>query len=384
MKEALGAVRIRRLRQALTAMAGFAALGLATLALWGSDAPVDHSPPTTIALGILGDSSSHSYQDSLSFPPGSADRGGALRPHTFQWTEVLALLRGNELNLGPWVRWGQPSRVAWLRSLIGLQVGRTPKKEDYLYNFANSGANCNDLMGAPQHRLGQARNLVKLMDRDPERWRNGVTVIRIVNNDWEAVLDDQVRDPRAPAVRAVAAHCVEQIAAAISLIHAAHPLTRILLVGAGNEADDPSAFDKYRSPVAVANIQAALGDFNAQLRELAGGDERIAFFDVAAWFGSLWGTRPPDGTPAYRAIAVGETLRVTNTMGDEPNNAILADDHGGLVCNALWAQSLVLRLREAFDLPLTPISDEDIVRFVAPLATKTVATDSRRTERQAD
>jgi hypothetical protein len=59
---------------------------------------------------------------------------------------------------------------------------------------------------------------------------------------------------------------------------------------------------------------------------------------------------------------------VTNSNGDEPHNALLADDHAGLVFNALWAQSLVARLREAFALPLTPIGDDELARFVLPLA----------------
>jgi hypothetical protein len=218
-------------------------------------------------------------------------------------------------------------------------------------------------MGGPLHRYPQAPRLVELMDHDPGRWRNGVVVIRIGNNDWSAVIDDQARDPKAPEVLAAAAYCVEQIAAAIRLIHAAHPKTRILLVGTDNEVSDPT-IDKRHSATAIANIQTAFDDFNAQLRELASTDARIAFFDLGAWFQGLWGRRGPDGTPAFKTVAIGGKLRVTNTIGDEPNNAELADHHGGLVWNALWAQSLVMRLREAFDLPLTPISDEEVARFV--------------------
>jgi hypothetical protein len=351
------------LRYALGAMTGLASLGLAILVAWDSDTPADSSPSTTIALAVLGDSSSHSYQDSLSFPPGSADRGGAFHARSFQWIEVLARLRGNELNPGPWIRWGQPSQMAWLRDLIGLHAGRTPRKEDYLYNFANSGATCRNLMGSPLHRYPQAPRLVELMDHDAGRWRNGVVVIRIGNNDWSAVIDDQARDPKAPEIRAAAAYCVEQIAAAIRLIHAAHPKTRILLVGTDNEVNDPT-IDKRHSAAAIANIQTAFDDFNAQLRELASSDARVAFFDLGAWFEGLWGRRGLDGTPAFKTVTIGGKLRVTNTVGDEPTNAELADHHGGLVWNALWAQSLIMRLREAFDLPLTPISDEDVARFV--------------------
>jgi hypothetical protein len=365
MKTNLAAVTVRRPRRALGTIAGLAAFGLAVLALWGGDVPADNSPPTMIAFAVLGDSSSHSYQDSLSFPPGSADRGGTFRARTFQWTEVLARLRGSELNPGPWVRWGRPGHVAWLRGAIGLYAGRTPRKEDYLYNFASSGASCGNLMGGALQRPGQAPQLVELMNHDPGRWRSGIVIIRIGNNDWSATLDDQARDPQAPKVRAAAAHCVEQIADAVRLIHARHPNTRILLVGVDNEMNEPGAFDKYRSAVAVANIQTAFDDFNARLRELAGTDARLGFFDLGGWFRDLWGMREPDGTPNYRAVVISGELRVTNTIGDEPSNAILADDHAGLVWNALWAQSLVMRLREVFDLPLTQITDEELVRFVS-------------------
>ncbi|WP_158516261.1 SGNH/GDSL hydrolase family protein [Bosea vaviloviae] len=366
MKAALASAWSRYALGAMTglgAVLGLTALGLAILVAWDSATPADNSPPTMIALAILGDSSSHSYQDSLSFPPGSADRGGVFHARTFQWTEALARLRGHELNPGPWVRWGRADQIAWLRDLIGLHAGRTPRKEDYLYNFANSGATCRNLMGGPLQRHSQAPRLVELMDHDPGRWRNGVVVIRIGNNDWSALLDDQARDPRAPRVRAAAAYCAEQIAAAIRLIHAAHPKTRILLVGTDNEVNEP-AIDKRYPAAAIANIQTAFDDFNAQLRELASTDARIAFFDLGAWFEGLWGRRAPDGTAAFKTVTIGGKLRVTNTVGDEPTNAELADHHGGLVWNALWAQSLVMRLREAFDLPLTPISDEEVARFV--------------------
>lgn len=355
---------VRRLKRALAAMTGLAALGMAIVVLWGGDLPADNSPSTTIALAVLGDSSSHSYQDRVSFPPGSADRGGAFRDRTFQWTEVLARLRGDELNPGPWIRWGQPSQVAWLRGAIGLHAGRTPRKEDYLYNFASSGASCSDLLGGPLWRRGQAPQLRELMDHNPPRWRGGIVVIRIGNNDWSAVLDDQARDPKAPKVRATAEHCADQISAAAKLIHVGHPYTRILLVGVDNEMNEPGTFDKYRSADAVANIQIAFDDFNARLRELASTDARLGFFDLGAWFRNLWGTREPDGTPKYRPVVVGGKLRVTNTMGDELENAILADDHAGLVWNTLWAQSLVMRLREVFGLPLTPVSDEEMARFI--------------------
>lgn len=365
MKADRPTIRTYRARLVLGAIAGLAALGLATVFLRDDGPPVDNSPRTTIALAVLGDSSSHSYQDSLSFPPGSGSRGGAFHARTFQWTEVLTRLRGEELNLGPWVLWGRSGELAWLRGLLGLHAGRAPRKEDYLYNFANSGATCQNLIGGPLQRYPQAPRLVELMDRDPARWRNGVVVIRIGSNDWSTELDEQARDPKAPAIRAVATYCLDQIAATVSLIHAAHPDTRIVLVGIDNELNDPRTLETYRSALAVANIQASFDDFNGQMRAFAGSDARMAFFDLGAWSRSLWGSRGPDGAMEARTVTVG-TLHVTNTVGDAPNNAILVDDHSGLAGNALWAQALVSRLREAFGLPLTPISDAEVARFVSP------------------
>ncbi|PNG56254.1 MULTISPECIES: SGNH/GDSL hydrolase family protein [unclassified Variovorax] len=320
-----------------------------------------------VPLAVLGDSNSHSYQDRTAFPPGTRERGGALHSRTFQWTEVLARLRGNEIDIGPWVLWGRPGLVALARELIGLPTSRAPQKEDYLYNFANSGAACKNLMGDRfGQRFRQAPRLVALMNQEAERWRRGVVVISIGANDWNAWLELQSRDPSAPELRRTIDYCSVQISAAISLIHDAHPQTRILIVGLRSGADDPGNFDRYRSGRSMANIKKALAGANARLREIALADsQRIAFLDVEAWFAQRWGGRGPDGEPAYKTATIGPNLHVTNTSGDEPNNAVLNDGHAGSAANALRAQSLVVQLREHFGLALTPISDEEVARFLA-------------------
>ena len=323
------------------------------------------SPASAVPLAVLGDSNSHSYQDSVTFAPGARERGGALRATTLQWTEVLARLRGAEIDPGPWVTWGHAGAVARARELAGGRGDRSPRKQDYLYNFANTGAGCGDLMDGPQR---QAVRLVALMGDAPERWRHGVVVIRIGLNDWAASLDQQSRDPQAPEARAATARCSRQIGDAIELIHAAHPDTRILVVGIGNEADDPDRFGQWQSDSAMANIETALASFNGALRQLTVGRPRVAFFDDLAWFRKLWGARDAQGRPLYRTVSIGSVLKVSNTAGDAPNNALIGDHHAGLAWNALWAQSLVARLREAFGLPLTPIGDAELARFMEPLA----------------
>ncbi|MDN8616792.1 SGNH/GDSL hydrolase family protein [Variovorax ginsengisoli] len=318
------------------------------------------APAGSIPLAVLGDSNSHSYQDRQTFPAGSPARGGALQASTFQWTEVLARLRPNEIDQGPWGVWGQRARVLVLRETLGLPVEQWPKKEDYRYNLAFTGSNCADLLSSRQQ---QAQRLVELMDLDRERWKRGVVVIRMGTNDWKPVLDQQARDPSALEVQAARTRCADAIGGTVALIRAAHPSTRILLVGISNEADDPAFHARWQSAAESANIDKALDGFNAAIRDIAKHHPNVAFFDDQAWSKSRWGSRDPAGKPAFKTLVIG-SLRVTNTAGDTPNNALLADSHYGLVANALWAQSLVARLNEAFGLKLTPISDAEVLRFL--------------------
>jgi hypothetical protein len=319
---------------------------------------------TAIPMGVLGDSGSQAYHDLAWFPLDKGERGGAFRSRTFQWTEVLARLRGNELDQGPWTHGVRPDAMAQGREWLGLTRVRAAVKHDFLYNQAISGATCNDLM---RGQYQQAPRLVALMNQSPERWKRGVVVIRIGQNDWGALIDLQSRHPEAPELNKAIAYCKGEIVTAVALIHASHPLTRILIVGVVNEADDPSYMDKYQTALATYNLRTALGRFNGMLRNLASGDPKLAYFDDDAWFESQWGSRTPEGKWDFQDVTIGSTLRVTYTAGDDPRNALVNDHHGGLAWNALWAQSFVGRLNQAFGLTVKPISNGEVERFVAPL-----------------
>lgn len=346
-----------------------ACLGLLLLADWwpermAATTPTAPAPAAAIPLAVLGDSNSHAYQDSLAFPAGSAERGGALRPRTYQWTEVLARLRGQEIDQGEWRRAGRPALVAMAREALGLPVGRAPEKLDYRYNFANSGATCFDLLHG---RRRQAPRLVALMDEDPQRWRRGVVVIRMGANNWNGLVALSARNPADPRLGEATAYCAGEIARTIALIHASHPQTRILLAGITSTADDVANFKRWQSAAEMANVRQALAAFNGAIAGLAQGDPRLAFFDDMAWFAARWGGRDADGRPAYKTVVIGPGLQVINAAGDDPRHAQVADGHAGVALNALWAQSLVQRLNEAFDLQLTPIADAEVARFLAPL-----------------
>ena len=103
-------------------------------------------------LAILGDSDSHGYQDRVWFRSGTGLRGGPSRAFTLQWTEALARLRGDQLDLGRVRRCGVRRPIARLAGRFGLGL-RTPRKHDHEHNFAFAGARCVDLVaGADRDR----------------------------------------------------------------------------------------------------------------------------------------------------------------------------------------------------------------------------------------
>jgi len=206
-----------------------------------------------------------------------------------------------------------------------------------------------------------------MMDRDPGLWKNGVVVIRIGVNDWDQFLDLQSRQPYSPEVRKTADFCATQIRESVARIRASHPSTRVMIVGLPNGSDDPSTSDRWKSAQEVANIQAATNLFNDGLRKVVESVPNASFFDDAAWTAKRWFAHSAPQKPYHNTVMLGKTLAVTNTAGDDPRNAQLQDLHGGLVWNALWAQSFVDQLRRDFKLPLTPISDDELAAFVLPL-----------------
>jgi len=320
-------------------------------------------PSGRIRFAVLGDSDSQSYHDTLLLgDPGL--RGGSRRATTWQWTEILARLRGDQLDFGQWGAWG----TGRYRALIGEALGRparTPPKDDYRYNFAITGATCGQLMG---HSQRQAIRLVDLMDRKPQAWSGGIVLIRIGVNDIgkHAVLDELARNPAAARPNAVIDACVATIGKAVALIRRRHPDTNIVLVGILSNADSSDDFDRWQSGRAIANIDAGLARYDEGLRKLAAADRHIYFLDDRAWFRSLWGARDGRGRPHYKTVRLSAGWAITNTSGNDPHNAVLADGHGGVVFNALWAQHLVNALNTAFDLHIEPITDAEVIGFLRP------------------
>lgn len=322
--------------------------------------------PGAVSFGVLGDSDSHAYHDGLKFDGNPEARGGALRPRTWQWTEILAHLRSDQLDPGPWGVWGTRfRRLSVLRDAVGLD-GRFPVKQDYLYNQAYSGAVCANLNGATQ--TDQTGRLLTAMHRSPERWKDGLVLIRIGTNDFgrQESLEALSHDPAAAAPVALMDDCVREIRTAVQRLRAPYPGLRIVLVGIFNNAEWERFHKLWQSPQAVGNIHQGLARFDQGLRGIAQGDPRLLFIDDQAWFASLWGSRMPSGKPVYKTVRFGERFEVSNTGGDEPRHATLVDGHAGTVWNALWAQALVAQLNAQFGLAVKPLQTEELVNFVDP------------------
>lgn len=315
-----------------------------------------------IAFAVLGDSDSQSYHDREWIAPGSAERGGPHRATTLQWTEVLARLRPDHVDQGPWGVWGASRTAVRLMDWFGVH-GRAPRKEDFRFNFAFSGARCEALM---EENLRQAPRLVRVMDEAPERWRGGVVLIRIgvCSFGFASHLDQLAADPAAPAIRRAMEEGVRYVREAVALIHSRHPETRVLLVGILNNADFPPYFDRWHSRAELDNIAAGLDWYDQSLRRLADADPRIAFFDDRAWFAARWGGRGADGLPAYRVLTLGPDWRIEHRSGDDVHSSVLADGHAGTVWNLLWAQSLVEALNASFGFDIPPIREGEILHFL--------------------
>jgi lysophospholipase L1-like esterase len=314
-------------------------------------------------LAVLGNSDSHAFHDSLSFPPGSGLRGGAEHARTFQWTEVLAQLRGTVLDQGEWGVHGWHPRMARVAGWFGGEL-RTPRKQDFAFNFAVSGATCAHLGGA----RGQVAPLVRLLRERSAAWDDGAIIIRIGINDVgvRAVLDRVATRGVDSASRALVDACAREIADAIRRIREAHPTVHVLVVGIADNTNWPPNFDAWRSAAEMQRLAAFHDAFDDTLRRTVGGVPHASFFDDRAWFRDHWGARGPTGELAYRDVCVGG-LAVRHAQSDRLSSSILKDGHAGTVLNALWARSVLQSIIDATGTTVAPIERGEIDAFIGRL-----------------
>ncbi len=329
------------------ALLGFAA---ALLAVPAASAPRPNSSGR-IAVAVLGDSDSHSYHDRLA----DLGRGGSFAASTFNWIEIWARLRPHEIDPGPFAASGGGRMIAAAKALFSVPT-RVPRKEDYLYNYSWSGTRCAGLMTEwPE----EARNFIRRIKAEPERWRDGLVVIRIGVNDFGQA-DNLNRWASAPLDAApIIDGCLAEIAHAAAAIRRVSDV-HIALIGIAHDYETPMAAAGVPDET-VQTVAAVLDRFDTGLVEIAAGDPRIAFVDDAAWLARRFGSRRSGGVAKTVEIA---GMSLSNAVGDAPSNLHLADGHAGTIASGLFLQHLVRELNARFGWSLTPISDEDIVNLV--------------------
>ena len=333
-----------------------------------------HGPPPApgrVPLAVLGDSDSHAYQDRITFPEGGAERGGAQRASTLQWTEVLARLRAAEVDPGAWGEWGVRGRWATLLGWFGVDR-RSPRKQDHEFNFAWSGARCADLLEGGRR---QAPRLAARIAEHPDAWREGIVVVRIGINDLgtREALDDFARDGNSERNRRRVDACLASIDLALRQLDDVQPELKVLLVGVLDNVDWPRRSRDHRDPEARRRIAAMLDRFDDGLRARAASSPKRAFFDDRAFYRGLVGQRSAEGAPAYRALQVRHpdgavAWSVAFGEGDGLGHLYLADGHAGTVLNAHWAQAFASAMKDAFDAPITPIADAERDAFLIELS----------------
>lgn len=302
---------------------------------------------------MLGDSDSHSYHDELK----SIDRGGAWRKTTFNWLTVWAQLRPEEIDPGEMKVFGDGRFLASVKAAFG-KPSRVPAKRDFEYNYAFSGARCASLVEQwPQ----QVNWLGVRLKAAPEKWNDGLVVIRIGVNDFGQ--REHVRRWAEAAHADEAAQriseCISAISRSVDVIRA-HSTARIALVGIAREYNAPDTYREWEDEADVARIAAVLETFDTGLRDIAAGDPRIAFVDDITWFMARYGDRARgDWRPTYTSAGV----TISNTWGDEPHNLVLSDDHAGTVAGGFFANHLIGSLNAAFDLKLTPLTEAEMLEL---------------------
>lgn len=320
-------------------------------------------PRPGIRLAVIGDSDSHAYHDSVTFPLGGRARGGARRAQTFQWTEVLQRLRGATLDQGVWGARGVGPRVARVAAWFGVSL-RSPRKQDFAYNVAYSGHRCADLL----HPRGQVGQVEQLLRSDPQGWSQGVVVIRIGINDLGT--RDQLRRVAAGEIEAsgssAVGDCLREITQSVDRLQARLPTLRIVLVGIDDNAGWPPLHGEFQSAAAMLHLRAYHDAFDNGLRAIAADRKGVAFLNERWLFQRYWGGRTADGVPDYRAVSIAG-LTVTPTQGDALEHMTLADGHAGTVANTLWAKALVDVLTDSLALEVPRISTAEIEAFLQSL-----------------
>ena len=312
-----------------------------------------------ISIAILGDSDSHSFRDEYD----NKARGGDFHHVTYNWPALWDKFRSNEVNLGKFDAWGIHYRIARVLYWLDIET-RSPKKLDFEYNYAVSGLRCKSLL---RDWPFQAQWMEDRLKRYPEQWQNGVVVIRIGVNDLgqNKTMDQWAQNGFNETAQTTVNACVEDIITAAETLMAAHPQVRIALVGVCRNYNIGKTQELWPDNLNhLKNINSVLTEFDNGLAKFANQHDRVAFVDDVNWFTNKFGDRVTNSLKNQTHLTNG--FMVNNSNGNHPSHLILKDGHAGTIYNGWWLNDLIHSLNQAFQLKLTPLTDDEIYSVIEP------------------
>jgi hypothetical protein len=264
----------------------------------------------------MGDSASDSYR-------ANDNRGGAYRPVTFNWLELL--VRTGRVDAGPWGSFTEPRRI------------------DYARNWARSGATVTTLLSRYQH-TGLAAQVA------PE----GVefAVLWIGANDFHP--NSGYRDVYTGTVSGAALQ--RKIDRMIAYTRTAAETVRnagtnILILPVADYGYQPAMILRYPDPVKRARVSNAIAAVNAGVQQHFAGQPSVVVVSMAESL-SIY---------AQPLVVDGVTMNCA-AQGDHPSYCVLADGHAGTVLNGLLANLIIGKVNAAFGLGIMPLTQLEILQ----------------------
>jgi hypothetical protein len=242
---------------------------------------------------------------------------------------------------------------------------KTPRKADFRWNYARSGARCASLVSAwPQ----QARWLASAIARDPAAWTDGIVVIRIGVNDLgqRRHLDEYAKTGLTDAHRRLIEECAREIASAIDVVRAASSSVRIVVVGVADDSSWPPATTARRTADVITRMRDVLDAFDRRLEQETTRRSGAVFMNDRTWYYEHWADFDAVGNPRQSGVSLGGATQITNTQGDAPTNLLLDDGHAGTVANAFWLRELITTINRSFGASVPTLTDEEIGALADP------------------
>lgn len=295
-----------------------------TLTPTPTSTPVPTPDTSIIRMAVMSDSTSDEYR-------ADDNRAGGTpwEDTTLSWTELLVNERDFDLGL-----WGNRSE---------------PRRTGYEYNWARSGATADSLISSGQHTGVSSQVADGLIN---------IVYFQIGNNDFAYYNDGAAIYNGTISGQALTNKIngvVEDIELALNAVLSSNPNIRVVL----GTIPDPGQTVYWQSQFPNATnrqrVTDAIAQVNAQIMNMA--SSRVIIFDQEEFAENLLSSVDAQGN-----LVVGGELITLLQNGNEPHNAILADNiHGGTVLEGLFANAVIDHINEALGTNIMKFTESEIL-----------------------